>query len=177
MLVPGVLALLPEYAGLVDPVAELRAACSTAVGWLCWAPEVTVIADEQGARVAAHLLEQARSLRVTCPSEADLRLMAGEGAAHLVVANGTARRSEKAPGYLDERAAGFDAALGTALRTPDPAALGGLDEELAADLLVGNPAGLRELAGLLTVEHRLVFDHDDDPFGVQYWVMGWQCES
>ena len=34
VLVPGVLALLPEYAGLTDPVAELRAACREAVAWL-----------------------------------------------------------------------------------------------------------------------------------------------
>ena len=32
VLVPGVLALLPEYAGIEDPVAELRAACLSAVG-------------------------------------------------------------------------------------------------------------------------------------------------
>ena len=34
VLVPGVLALLPEYAGLEDPVADLRAACERAVAWL-----------------------------------------------------------------------------------------------------------------------------------------------
>ena len=45
VLVPGVLALLPEYAGLEDPVAELRAACLAAVAWL--GPDVTVLADEQ----------------------------------------------------------------------------------------------------------------------------------
>ena len=32
VLVPGVLALLPEYAGQTDPVAELRAATPDAVG-------------------------------------------------------------------------------------------------------------------------------------------------
>ena len=54
VLVPGVLALLPEYAGIEDPVAELRAACLDAVGWL--GADVTVLADAQGARVAEHLL-------------------------------------------------------------------------------------------------------------------------
>ncbi len=34
VLVPGTLALLPAYAGLADPVAELRAACVEAVRWL-----------------------------------------------------------------------------------------------------------------------------------------------
>ena len=55
VLVPGVLALLPEYAGIEDPVAELRAAALDAVAWL--GPEVAVLADAQGARVAAYLLE------------------------------------------------------------------------------------------------------------------------
>ena len=54
VLVPGVLALLPEYAGLEDPVADLRAACLEAVAWL--GPEVRVVADEQGTRVAAYLV-------------------------------------------------------------------------------------------------------------------------
>ncbi len=54
MLVPGALALLPEYAGIEDPVADLRAACVEAVGWL--GADVTVLADAQGTRVAEHLL-------------------------------------------------------------------------------------------------------------------------
>ena len=34
VLVPGVLALLPEYAGFADPVADLRAACLADTGQL-----------------------------------------------------------------------------------------------------------------------------------------------
>ena len=34
VLVPGVLALLPDYAGVEDPVTDLRTACRDAVGWL-----------------------------------------------------------------------------------------------------------------------------------------------
>jgi hypothetical protein len=52
-LVPGVLALLPAYAGRVDPVAELRAACLAAVEWL--GEDVTVVGDSQGRRVAEAL--------------------------------------------------------------------------------------------------------------------------
>ncbi|WP_227492276.1 class III extradiol ring-cleavage dioxygenase family protein [Nocardioides salarius] len=52
-LVPGVPALLPGYAGRVDPVAELRAACVAAVEWL--GEDVTVVADPQGLRVAEAL--------------------------------------------------------------------------------------------------------------------------
>ena len=53
---PGVLALLPEYAGLEDPVAEVRAAASRPrPGWRRPGP-VAVVGDEQGCRVGRHLL-------------------------------------------------------------------------------------------------------------------------
>jgi hypothetical protein len=180
VLVPGVLALLPEYASLADPVAELRAACLAAVSWLVDAGPVSVVADAQGRRVADHLLAAASGL-VSTGSTSDPRGSTGGGStdagAVLVVANGSARRGEKAPGYLDERAAGFDAALGAALRGPDPAALAGLDVLLAEELLAGNVAGLRALGEILTPEHRASVDYDAEPFGVQYWVMRWACGS
>ena len=99
-LVPGVLALLPEYAGIEDPVAELRAAALGAVGWL--GREVTVLAGAQGARVADHLL--------------DTTARSGDEPSYLVVGNGSAKRTEKAPGHFDERAEPFDLALGESLR-------------------------------------------------------------
>lgn len=164
VLVPGVLALLPEYAGLVDPVAGLRAACLAAVSWLAEAGPVTVVADPQGRRVAEHLLAAAGAS--TSP--------AAEGSAsYLVVANGSARRSEKAPGHLDERSFGFDEAVEKALRTPDPLTLAETDATLAEELLAGPVAGLRALGGLLTTEHAVTVDYADDPFGVRYWVMRW----
>ena len=58
-LVPGVLALLPEYAGLDDPVADLRAAVHEAAAWLAEiVGPLAVVADEQGARVGRHLLAE-----------------------------------------------------------------------------------------------------------------------
>ncbi|MCW2845615.1 MAG: hypothetical protein JWN22_3531 [Nocardioides sp.] len=167
---PGVLALLPEYAGLVDPVAELRAACLAALAWL--GDGVVVVADAQGARVAVALLAATGHFGAIAPEgqPAD--------ASYLVVANGSARRSEKAPGHLDERAFEFDQAVGTALRAPDPAALARVDASLGEELLAGHVAGLHALGELLTSEHHTVsVDYDDDPFGVQYWVMRWTCES
>jgi hypothetical protein len=156
VLVPGTLALLPEYASLEDPVAELRAACLAAVGWL--GADVTVFADAQGARVAAHLLASATRT--------------GDEPSYLAVGNGSARRSEKAPGFLDERSFGFDAALADALTAPDPAALGGIDPTASGELLAATD-GLRALGGVLTPDHLATVDYDDDPFGVQYWVLRW----
>jgi hypothetical protein len=179
-LVPGVLALLPEYASLADPVAELRAACLAAVSWLVDAGRVSVVADAQGRRVAEHLLAASGGL-VSTGSTSDPGGSTDGGSTDagsvLVVANGSARRGEKAPGYLDERAAGFDAALGAALRGPDPTALAGLDVVPAEELLAGNVAGLRALGEILTPGHRASVDYDADPFGVQYWVMRWACGS
>lgn len=59
----------------------------------------------------------------------------------LAMGDGSARRSVSAPGYLDERAAPFDAGVERAVRDADLAALAALDAGLAADLMaVGRPA-------------------------------------
>jgi hypothetical protein len=154
VLVPGVLALLPEYAGLTDPVADLRAACLGAVGWL--GEEVTILADEQGRRVAGHLL--ATTSR------------SGDEPSYLVVGNGSACRSEKAPGHFDERSMGFDDALRTALVAGD---LSGVDLRLGSELLASLD-GIARLGALLTPGCAAKVDYDADPFGVQYWVMRWE---
>ncbi|MCW2857508.1 MAG: hypothetical protein JWR52_3123 [Marmoricola sp.] len=91
------------------------------------------------------------------------------GSGRLVVANGSAKRTEKAPGYFDDRAAAFDGALGAALRAGD---LSGLDLSLAGELWA-DVAGLTELAGVRASEVQV--DYDDAPYGVQYWVVRWQC--
>jgi hypothetical protein len=154
VLVPGVLALLPEYAGLEDPVADLRAACLEAVRWL--GRDVTVLADPQGGRIAGHLLDA---------TDRD----DGE-ASYLVVGNGSARRTEKAPGHLDERAAAFDDGLRAALASSDAKRLDpGLGDDLLASL-----DGIRRLLAVLPPGAEATIDYDDDPFGVQYWVMRWQ---
>ena len=157
-LVPGVLALLPGYAGQEDPVPEVRAAALAATAWLAEAGPVTVVGDEQGRRVGRHLLAGAAE---------------GAGPAYLVVANGSARRHDTAPGYVDVRAVPFDAAVEAALNQPDPAVLEGLDVDLAAALLVGNPAGLVRLGTLLRRAGPPMVDYAGDPYGVQYWVMRW----
>ena len=165
VLVPGVLALLPEYAGLDDPVAELRAACLDAVAWL--GEDVEIVADPQGRRVAEHLL------KTVLETGAEHLPRPPSGPSYLVVGNGSARRSEKAPGHLDERAFGFDEQLGAALRAGRP---GDADLALAAELLA-SVDGIARLDGLLTAVPEAVVDYDDDPYGVQYWVMRWECAS
>jgi hypothetical protein len=67
----------------------------------------------------------------------------------LSVGDGSACRSESAPGYLDERAAPFDEAVERAFRDADLAALAALDPALAADLLAAGRPAWQFLAGAL----------------------------
>jgi hypothetical protein len=98
------------------------------------------------------------------------------GDGRLVLANGSAKRTEKAPGHFDDRAEGFDARLGAALRAGDLAALRALDRDLAAELWA-DVDGLVELAGAVTEVTDVQVDHDDAPYGVQYWVVRWTCRT
>lgn len=169
VVVPPVPALLPEHAGRVDPVADLRAAAGAAVAWLCeQADGVRIVAaDGLAERVARHLLGS------STPHRAGTRARADD--AVLVMANGSARRSEKAPGHLDERAHAFDEALGAALARGDVTALAGIDPVLAAELWATGTEAFAALGGLVVEESQV--DYDDDPFGVAYWVVRWTCAS
>ncbi|MEU8828229.1 class III extradiol dioxygenase subunit B-like domain-containing protein [Streptomyces sp. NPDC048636] len=107
--------------------------------------------------------------------EVGRELAAGaERVALLVLADGSACRTLKAPGYLDERAAAFDAAVAEALGSADPTALAALDEELAQELRAAGRAPLHVLAGAgegaaLKGELR----YDEAPYGVGYFVADW----
>lgn len=161
-LVPGVPALLASYASVDDPVADLRAACLTATGGL--GPRVRVVAPHDlGRRVARQLL-----------AEVGAEESAEDPTGTLVVGNGSAKRTPKAPGHFDERAEVFDDDLRRALLEPVPGALTGIDERLAEELWA-DLAGIRALADLLTPAHRAEVAYDDAPYGVQYWVVCWSA--
>jgi hypothetical protein len=92
----------------------------------------------------------------------------------LVVGDGAATHTERAPGHLDERAGPFDAAVAGALRAADPAALAALDPELAAELLVAGRAPWQVLAGATAAGGwRGELPHSSAPFGVAYHVAVW----
>jgi len=175
-LVPGALALSPRYASIEDPVAELRAAVETALDWV--GPQPRLLGDAHG--VIGELLERSGS-------SSDGQTADGV----VVVANGSATRSEKAPGHFDERALAFDDWLREAL-TVDPGELNHLDTSLAEELWADVEA-IPELATLLggpgpadfapaetdpgpqRPRVRLIgVDYDDDPYGVKYWVIRWE---
>ena len=92
----------------------------------------------------------------------------------LAIGDGSARRSVKAPGYLDDSAAGFDAAVASALSTGDVDALAALDPEEGRRLLAAGVPTWRAVGTTLAgrdVTARL--HYDDAPFGVGYLVADW----
>lgn len=91
--------------------------------------------------------------------------------AMLVMADGSARRSLRAPGYLDERSGPFDAEVGRAIRAGDMPALVGLDAALAAELMATGRPAWQVLAGAANGRRpAAVIRYDGDPFGVSYLV-------
>ncbi|MFE4372426.1 hypothetical protein ACFRMN_30165 [Streptomyces sp. NPDC056835] len=138
--------------------------------------------------VAAWLLEQAHwaaapvsGLGVGEPLDTERCLRTGRELAAragrvalLVMGDASACRSLKAPGYLDERAAGFDEEAARALRTADVAALKALDAELAYALKAAGRAPWQVLAGAAEgagLGGELLYE--DAPYGVGYLVAAW----
>jgi hypothetical protein len=94
----------------------------------------------------------------------------------VVVADGGARRGEKAPGHLDQRAFAFDDGLVASLRAADPAALLGLDATLAADLLVHGRAPLQVAAAAMVQQSADGADTSASAAGGPV-AAPWRCES
>ncbi|MGW1885408.1 class III extradiol dioxygenase subunit B-like domain-containing protein [Streptomyces sp. NPDC001970] len=92
----------------------------------------------------------------------------------LVMGDGSACRTLKAPGYLDERAAAFDAGVARALGAADTTALKALDASLAYELKVAGRAPWQVLAGAAECADpagQLLYE--DAPYGVGYFVAAW----
>ncbi|MEU3983160.1 class III extradiol dioxygenase subunit B-like domain-containing protein [Streptomyces sp. NPDC026672] len=102
-------------------------------------------------------------------------IAAGAGrTALLVMGDASACRTLKAPGYLDERSAPFDAEVTRALGSADVAALKELDPVLAAELKASGRAPWQVLAGAAentTLAGSLLYE--DAPYGVGYAVASW----
>ncbi|MCX5561288.1 class III extradiol dioxygenase subunit B-like domain-containing protein [Streptomyces sp. NBC_00038] len=115
------------------------------------------------------------------PLEAERCIQVGENigaqagrVALLVMGDASACRTLKAPGYLDERAAGFDAGVARALEAADVPTLKALDAELAQELKVSGRAPWQVLAGAADgagLGGALLYE--DAPYGVGYLVAAW----
>ena len=106
---------------------------------------------------------------------ADLRTLS-DRVGLLVMADGSACRSLRAPGHLDPRAADFDAVLEGAVRGGDLGPLRVMDAGLAGELLVAGRPAWQVLAGAMPGRALSTEIHyKDDPFGVFYlvaWLAG-----
>jgi hypothetical protein len=95
----------------------------------------------------------------------------------LVMGDGSARRTLKAPGYLDPRAAAFDSAVEHAVRAGDLDALRRLDPVLARELMVtGRPAWQVLSGGIGSSRPRTEILYSDAPLGVAYLTI-FNCGS
>ncbi|MFI1132446.1 class III extradiol dioxygenase subunit B-like domain-containing protein [Streptomyces althioticus] len=108
---------------------------------------------------------------------AEGRRLAGRAdrVALLVMGDASACRTLKAPGYLDERAAPYDAEIARALGSADTAALRALDPGVSRELKVSGRAPWQVLAGAAEGGAALsgVLLHEDAPYGVGYVVAAW----
>ncbi|MEY9964465.1 hypothetical protein ABIA33_002507 [Streptacidiphilus sp. MAP12-16] len=93
----------------------------------------------------------------------------------LVLGEGSARRSVKAPGYLDERAEEFDAVAARGLATADAGReLASMDDELAFELMASGRAPWQVLAAAAAGDHLAAeLLYEDAPYGVGYFVAAW----
>jgi hypothetical protein len=96
---------------------------------------------------------------------------AGERTALLVMADGSARRGLKAPGYLDPRSVPFDDEVERAVIAGDMAGLLAVDPALALELMATGRAAWQVLAGALA-DWRPACEvrYSGAPFGVAYLV-------
>ncbi|MCW2807858.1 MAG: hypothetical protein JWQ93_1813 [Marmoricola sp.] len=171
-----------------DPVAELRRACAVAVSTLPEERPVVVLAaplsqanaargvtEPLGHRVAATLLGGTPfEPRLALPCAAAALLEVSEPTTLVVMADGSARRDERAPGHLHPDAVPFDERIEAALRSGDAETLAALDPEVAEELWCEGVGGLRAL-GEVARGHGVVghVSYADAPYGVAWWVARW----
>jgi hypothetical protein len=157
-----VVGLEPHAAGPVDPALPLPLLIA---GWLRDELPVTI----RGELVAPDADPDA------CAALGAALARETTGFALLVVGDGAAKHTDKAPGYLDERAGPFDDAVAVAMAAADPAALAALDPALAAELWASGRAPWQVLAGATREgEWKGELLHSSRPFGVGYHVAVWQ---
>ena len=101
-------------------------------------------------------------------------LATGGATALLVVADGSASRTEKAPASLHPDAAAFDESVAKALASGDPAELAALDPLTAVAVTAsGRPAWRVAAAALQGTAYDAELLADEAPYGVGYLVARW----
>lgn len=168
---PQAPALVPEVGrGLDAELGPVRDACRAALR--------RVLAD--GARLEVIGTDEARAIGDWLVRDTGVAppVLDSSSTALLVLGDGSARRTEKAPGYLDERATGFDAGIAEMLASGDPARLASIDAGVGADLLAAGVTAWHQVAARLAGEQFTAeVTYDDAPFGVGYFVAVWTARA
>jgi hypothetical protein len=128
--------------------------------------------DERG-YVGARVLQSVADLEpaARCVTLGTTLAAAAPRVALLTMADGSARRGPSAPGYRDERAAAFDAAVDRAVRDGQLQHLLGVDEVLARELMASGRPAWQVMAGAFgDVAVSGQVHYSDAPFGVAYLV-------
>jgi hypothetical protein len=160
---------VPELGGAQPaPLDELRTACRDAVGLLLEAGPDLLILIGVGVRTE-------ESAPARCVELGTVLARRAGRVGMLVLGDGSARRSDSAPGYYDARAEPFDAGVVEAFASGDVAALTALDPVLAAELRCAGRAAWQVLAGASgdAVPSRRRVHYAAAPLGVGYVVASW----
>lgn len=191
LVLPSPPALL-DSRSVQDPVEDLRAACAAAVSALPAEARIVVIAAPVGAdnagrgiteplghRVAAALLdgvpfEPQLALPYAAAAMLETEPENGRPTTLVVMADGSARRGEKAPGHLHPDALAFDDRIEAALRTGDAEVLAALDPAAGAELWCEGVEGLRVVGEIARGRHiETAVTYAEAPYGVAWWVARW----
>jgi hypothetical protein len=104
----------------------------------------------------------------------------GQSTALIAMGDGSACRSVKAPGYLDERSFAFDDASAVALASADSRWLRTLDCEIAAELMVAGRHTWPSVGHFVDSDYRQwtgTMLANSDPYGVSYFVAYWLANN
>ncbi|MEI8080364.1 MAG: hypothetical protein WCI74_00765 [Actinomycetes bacterium] len=180
----------------VHELDDLRSFCSAAITLAAeGCADLVVVGSRSGIDVGRWLVNQTtvdlpmRELEVSPESSAQqcrelgrqLAEQATSPTALLVMGDGSACRSERSPGYLDDRAIGFDQRIAAALSTADREALANVDPQLAQELLVAGRAPWQVVASAASASTTADWSGhlmtSQDPYGVSYFVALWRADS
>lgn len=161
-------ALGPEATGEPDPELPLAALVA---GWIRdrVAPHVSV---------AVHILDVDTDPAACAKLGEAVREWLDAGTtprALLVVADGAATLTPKAPGAYDARSEAVESALGAALAAGDPAGLASLDAALCSEIRLTGRAAWHVLAGAFPQDpSTATVTYSGAPYGVGYHVGAWR---
>lgn len=177
--------------GAVGELDELRSACAQALAVGTASAKLhLLVGTPAGLEVGRWLLAQTKlglsiseavvepaANRAACGSlGTTLAGASGVPTALVVMGDGSACRRETSPGYLDDRAIGFDQNIASALTNADSQALLALDPKVASELLVAGRAPW-QVAAAAAEAAPTTWSGDllasTDPYGVMYFVATW----